>query len=435
MTDKKLKNEESDNSEFSKLLEKHEIKVPQVGETVKGIVLTASSAEVRLDIDGVLIGVVRGCELYEEAEEYANLKPGDIIEATVVEDENENGELELSFRFAGHAKAWDNLRNAFSKKEVISVKVVAVNRGGLMATYGQIAGFIPVSQLAPENYPRVSGGDKTKILEKLKIFIGTDMKVRVATLEEDEKEEKIVFSEKDVWNEKQKDVISKYKVGTKVEGRITAITNFGVFVSFDDNLEGLIHISELAWQRIDDPSDLFKVGDKVKAEVINLDGAKIFLSSKKLLKDPWEGVEKKYEIGKTYPGKIIKINPFGLFVELDKDIHGLAHISQLNLASGQKINDLFKANIEMDFEVVSVEPKNHRLGLIVAKDKKKTSSTKSVEKKKEEEPVKKEKKEVKGKEIKTEKKEKKTEKSSSAKATDDKKEKKVVKAKKEATKK
>ena len=351
--------------DFEKLLDKDRIQVPQVGDAVKGIVVSASKAEVKIDIDGVMMGIVRGPELYEESEEYAGLKPGDEAEATVIDEENENNELELSFKFAGQQKAWENLREAFKSKEVIKIKITDANKGGLLSYYRQIPGFLPVSQLAPENYPRVSGGDKAKILEKLKKFAGTEMEVKVVTL--DEEEGKIIFSEKDVWSEAQKDVISKYKVGIKTEGQITAVTNFGVFVSFGENMEGLIHISELAWQRIDNPADLHKVGDKIKAEVINIDGAKIFLSAKKLMKDPWEKAAKKYKTGHTFKGMILKVNPFGLFVKLDADIHGLAHISQLDLAPGQKINELFKANEKMDFEIMNMEPKEHRLGLKLAK--------------------------------------------------------------------
>ncbi len=321
--DKTTKNS-GDNKDFNKLLDEEAVKVPKVGDIVKGTVLSASKAEVGLDIDGVFTGVVRGEELYEGAEEYANLKPGDEIEATVIEEENENGELELSFRYAGHKKAWSNLRDAFEIKKVLKVKITGANRGGLIASFGQITGFLPVSQLSPEKYPRVSGGDKTKILEKLKSYIGEEFDVLVGNLGEDEREEKIIFSEKDVWNEKQRDIINKYKVGAQVEGKITAIANFGVFVAFGDNLEGLIHISELAWQRIDDPANLFKVGDKIKAEIISVDGSKIFLSAKKLIKDPWQEVENKYKVGQTVLSEIIKINPFGLFVKLDDEIHGLA---------------------------------------------------------------------------------------------------------------
>lgn len=368
-----------DSNDFSSLLDHDAFRAPGVGELVKGEVISASKAEVKLDIGGILIGVVRGPELYEEDEIYANLKPGSEIEATVIESENENGELELSFRFAGQEKAWVDLRQAFAGTENVKVKVVEANKGGLLVKYRQIPGFLPVSQLAPENYPRVSGGDKSKILEKLRSFIGMDFEAKVVTL--DEKEDKIIFSEKEAWNERQKDVISKYEVGTAVEGTITAITDFGVFISFGDNLEGLIHISELAWQRIDDPADLFKVGDVIKAEVISLENSKIFLSAKKLMKDPWSNVAEKYKIGQVVEGKILKVNPFGLFVSLDEDIHGLAHVSQLGLSPKQKVNEKFTVDEIRKFEIVSMEPKEHRLGLAVMQDKKEKKEEAVVEEK------------------------------------------------------
>jgi len=378
-------------NDFQKLLESDTIKVPQVGDTVKGIVLTASKAEVKLDINGILTGVIRGQELYEDGDEYGNLKPGSEVEATVVDEENENGELELSFRYAGQAKALANLKDSYENKKNIKVKVVAANKGGLLVTYAQIPGFLPVSQLAPENYPRVSGGDKSKILDKLKSFVGKEFEVKVANL--DEKEEKIIFSEKDAWSETQKDIISKYKIGSEVEGTITAVTDFGVFINFGENLEGLIHISELAWQRIDNPADLFKVGDPIKAEIINIDRSKIFLSAKKLIRDPWDGVENKYKVGQVVTGTVIKVNPFGLFVKLDDDIHGLAHISQLTIPAGQKITDIFKSNEEKEFTIVSIEPKEHRLGLANVEEGKKAKKVKKEEVAEEETEVKEEKEE------------------------------------------
>lgn len=361
------KNNKKADNDFEKLLEKDSIDIPQVIDIVKGTVISASKSEVKLDINGVLIGIVRGPELYFEAEEYANLKPGDEVEATVIEEENENGELELSFKYAGQEKSWTNLRNALKNKEIIKVKVVEANKGGLLVRFNQIFGFLPVSQLAPENYPRVSGGDKSKILEKLKSFIGNEFDVKIITL--DEKEDKIIFSEKNVWNEKQKDVIGKYKAGIVVDGVIAAVTDFGVFISFGDNMEGLIHISELAWQRIDNPSDLYKVKDKIKAKVIGVEGSKIFLSAKQLVQDPWDEVNDKYKEGQIVKGTILKVNPFGLFVKIDDNIHGLAHISQIGLAKGQKINEVFKFGMEVNFEIMSIEPKAHRLGLKFVKDK------------------------------------------------------------------
>ena len=352
------------NDDFQKLLDAENAKIPQVGDIIKGTVLSASKAEVKLDIDGIATGVVRGRELYFEAEEYANLKPGDEVEATIIEEENENGDLELSFRSAGQQKAWGALFDAYENRKILKFRVQDANKGGLLVSYGQIQGFLPVSQLAPENYPRVNGGDKGRILDKLKSFVGTDFEVKVMTL--DEKDEKLIVSEKEAWQEKQKDIISKYKVGSVVEGAITALTDFGVFVSFGENLEGLIHISELAWQRIDDPSDLFKVGDKIKAEIISIEGSKIFLSAKKLLTDPWHDVETKYKVGQVVSGTILKVNPFGLFVELDADIHGLAHVSQIGLAPAQKISEVFRSGEKRDFTIVSIEPKDHRLGLSVS---------------------------------------------------------------------
>ncbi len=392
-------------SEFGKLLEKNELAIPAVGDTVHGVVLAASKSEVRLDLNGVRTGVVRGPELYLEADEYAKLKVGDEIDAIVIEQENENGDAELSFRLAGQEKAWDNLREAFHEKKNVKVRVVDGNKGGLLVRFRQISGFLPVSQLAPENYPRVAGGDKGKILEKLKSFVGRDFEAKVMTL--DEGDNKIIFSEKEAWSETQKDVISQYQIGTIVEGKVTAVTDFGVFISFGDGMEGLIHISELAWKRIDNPSDLYKVGDEVKAEIINISGSKIFLSAKKLQEDPWVEVSKKYSIGQIVKGKILKVNPFGLFVELDELIHGLAHISQLNLAAGVKIEDLYKSGAEMDFEIFSIEPKEHRLGLIIPdtakkEEAKESASAEATEDKEKKEGEKKEKKSKKTKEKKEE---------------------------------
>lgn len=379
------------NDAFSALLEKEELKIPQVGDIVKGMVIAASKAEVRLDIDGIMTGIVRGPELYFEAEEYTNLEPGREVEAMVVDPENENGELELSFRQVGQGKAWDNLREAFKNKTTVFVKVADANKGGLLCNFRQISGFLPVSQLAPENYPRISGGDKSKILEKLKSFVGQEFEVNAITLNEDEG--KIIFSEKDVWNKKQKPILEKYKVNMVVEGKITAVTNFGVFVSFDDNIEGLIHISELAWQRIDSPSTLYKVGDKIKAEIVNIDGNKIFLSAKKIMKDPWLEAVNKYVVGQAVKGSILKVNPFGLFVKLDDDIHGLAHITQLGLSKTDKINDLFKINEERDFEILSISPSDHRLALKLVKEGKKEKAAKKEDEVEEKKSAKKAKKE------------------------------------------
>src|SRR3989338_9623929 len=147
-----------------------------------------------------------------------------------------------------------------------------------------------------------------------------------------------------------------------IEGEVTALADFGAFVKFDA-LEGLVHISEIGWQRIDHPKDILKVGEVIKAEIIGIEGSKIFLSMKKLVADPWGDVEKKYAIGSTVEGKILKVNPFGFFVELDPDIHGLAHVSELSDKSTIDVSTMAQAGERKRFKIVSIEPKEHRLGL------------------------------------------------------------------------
>ena len=223
---------------------------------------------------------------------------------------------------------------------------------------------MPVSQLNPDHYPRVSGGDKNRILDKLRELVNKDLEVKV--IDADEKEEKLIVSERAVWEDSQKAVLDSYKVGDTVEGEISALTSFGAFIKFGESLEGLIHISEIAWQRIEHPKDVLKVGDRVKAQIIQLDHSKIYLSMKRLVDDPWKNVREKYKEGDKVTGKVIKIEPFGLMISLDKEIHGLAHISELSDDPISNINDTFKIGQDLEFEVMSVEPAEHRLGLKVA---------------------------------------------------------------------
>ncbi len=350
--------------DFKTLLQNMAINVPKVGDVVKGKVLSADRGEVRIDIEGVTTGVVRGRELFVESREYANLKADDEVEATVIDLENENGEMELSFRIAGFARAWDNMRKWMKESLTIKAKVLSANKGGVMMQVGAIAGFMPVSQLSPDHYPRVTGGDKNRILDKLRELSGKEFEVKV--IDVDEKDEKLIVSERAVWEDSQKAVLEAYKIGDIVDGEISALTSFGAFMKFGDGLEGLVHISEIAWQRIDHPKDVLKVGDQVKAQIIQLDHSKIYLSLKRLVDDPWKQVKEKYKMGEKVKGKVLKIEPFGLMVALDADIHGLAHISELSDDPISNIHDKFKLGQELEFEVVSLEPAEHRLGLKVA---------------------------------------------------------------------
>lgn len=367
-------------SEFQTLLEEGGyLQIPKAGDVIQGKIISVGRKEIRLDIDGVRTGVVRGRELFAESTEYSNLLPGEEVQATVLEFENENGEMELSFRFAGQQKAWEELRRLFTTGETIDVKILEANKGGLLIRLHHITGFLPVSQLSPEHYPRVTGGDKNKILEKLKSYTGHKMDVRV--IDVNEQDEKLIVSEKAVWEDAQKNVLSQYRVGSQIEGEVTALADFGAFVKFD-SLEGLVHISEIAWQRIDHPRDLLKIGQTVKAEIIGIEGSKIFLSMKKLVDDPWKGVSERYQIGSLVEGTVLKVNPFGFFVELDPEIHGLAHVSELSTTPAVDPDTIAKEGETLTFRIVSIEPDEHRLGLSVkAVDEKEWKKMNSIEEK------------------------------------------------------
>lgn len=364
-------------SQMAKLLEeKQYFNLPKLGDLVKGEVISIDNNEIHVDLSGIASGVVRGRERYDEGDQYKNLKVGDVVEATVLDLENENGEVELSFQYAGKQKSWQTLIDLMKAGSIVQAVITEANKGGLMIKLESIPGFLPVSQLSPEHYPRVPGGDKNRIFEILKTYIGKKFDVKIFDVNEGD--DKLIVSEKAAWEETQKDVIGKYKVGMSVEGVITAVTDFGAFVEFADKLEGLIHISEIAWQRIDNPHDFVKVGQKIQAEIIGIENSKIFLSMKKLENDPWVGIEKKFKVGDKIEGLIIKVNPFGLFVELDKNIQGLAHVSQLSDKGAVNPMDIAKVGEKREFYVVSLEPKNHRLGLSLSKPKAKAEKATEV---------------------------------------------------------
>lgn len=365
-------------SVMASLLAEHDVSaLPKVNDVVKGTVLAVSKNEVHLDIEGITTGVIRGRELYDESGEYSNLKIGDEVQATVLELENENNEMEMSFRQAGHKKAWADLEVLYKQQAVVDASIIDANRGGLMVRVGRVVGFLPVSQLTTEHYPRVEGGDKNKILEILQTFNGQKFTVKIIDLNENE--DKLIVSEKAAMEEKQRELIGQYKVDDVVDGTVTGVVDFGVFVEFGPKLEGLVHISELAWQRIDDPRTLMKVGDQIKAKIIAIDGTKISLSVKRLLDDPWRKAVERYSVGEKVKGKVLKLNPFGAFVELDPEIHGLAHISELSDKVIRDPSEAVTPGKEYNFHILSIDAKNHRLGLSMKSLKKPKEQVEATE--------------------------------------------------------
>lgn len=349
-------------------------KTPKIGDIVEGKVIGKGRSAIYLSLDNWGTGIIYGREFFDAKNRLKELKMNDAIFAKIVDCENEDGYIELSLTKAGKELAWETLRQRKEKNDTISVKITGANKGGLLAELSGIAAFLPVSQLSPENYPKVEGGDNQKILKALQKFIGQELEVKIFDL--DPKDEKLIISEKAKETEKIKDFLKEYNVGDIVEGEITGVVDFGAFIKFPvkkvskdslvENLEGLIHISELDWQLIKNPAEIIKVGEKVKAKIIEIANDKISLSLKALKKDPWENIEEKHKKGDSVKGKVTKFNSFGAFVQINNNeeeskIQGLCHISEFG--SERKMEDTLKVGEEYNFEISSIEPKEHRMSL------------------------------------------------------------------------
>jgi small subunit ribosomal protein S1 len=331
---------------------------PQKGIVLKGSVLEVGSNKMLIDLGPAGIGVIMGPELKACFDILGKPKKGEEISAKVLILENEDGYIELSVKEAAFQETWKELEEKFASGEKITAEVAEANKGGLMIKFRGMLGFLPVSQLSPNHYPKVEGGDRGKIVQELRKLLKTNLEVKIIDL--NSKEKRIIFSEKttDVINKK---MMEKYNKDDVIEGIITGIVDFGAFVKIDDNIEGLVHISELAWQLIENPSDIVRVGEKVKAKIIDIDNNKISLSIKALQKDPWTEIEAKYNKGDMVEGTITKFNTFGAFVALDKDIHGLCHISEFG--TQKKMEDSLAINKKYQFKILSIDVPQHRMAL------------------------------------------------------------------------
>lgn len=379
-------------SPMGDLLSKHLVDVPEIGDVVHGIVIHVNSSSALIDLGPLGTGIVLGKEMRDGLGPEGKLQVGTEVTATLLDYENEDGYIELSIREASYEKSWDDIERKLTGREVVTTKVVEANKGGLMVEINGINGFLPVSQLSSEHYPRVEDGDKNKILVLLKKIIGAEVRVRI--LDADRENEKLIVSEKAAQSEKEQALINLLRVGDIIQGEVSGVVDFGAFVKFTppltelkkgekiptEKLEGLVHISELAWQLIDDPREIIKTGDTVEAKIIGIDDARISLSMKALKEDPWNAVLEKYKVDGIVSGKVDKINHFGAFVYLDKDIHGLAHVSEfMEVYPGKKIEEIFKEGETYPWKILSIEPKSHRLGLLPVREIKEIKKTKGTE--------------------------------------------------------
>ena len=329
----------------------HNVASFKVGEKVKGKVVAINPHSVILDIGAKSEGVIAEKAFVEARDFIKGLKVGDEITAGIIVPEAKDGTILLSLRQASYEATWGKLEKREEEGKEVNVTGKSVNPSGVMVEVEGLTGFIPTSQLGKE------------ALKNLEGLVGRSFKAKI--LEINKETNKILLSEKEISEAENlkasKDALAKIKTGEIYEGKVTTVANFGCFVKLDlgenINLEGLVHVSELSWGKVGDPSEIVKVGDKVKVKALDLRSGKLSLSIKQAEKDPWGQVEEKYKVDTKVKGRVTRVSDFGVFVEIEKGVEGLIHIT--NIPPGEKITE----GKEVNCYVQEVDSKNKKLSL------------------------------------------------------------------------
>lgn len=350
------------------------------GKMVDATVLNVSRQRVLVDVKGYALGFIPEREFSSTV---MGLTPGDTVTAYVLLAENDDGYVVLSLKRADRERYLTSLDEAYQKKATVSVRVKDANRGGLLVEFGNIEGFLPVSQLASAHYPKV-GGDRDAIQTRLKELVGKLLDVKVINL--DPRANKLIFSEKAAGDALAEERAGQLPIGQPLSGVVTGIVDFGLFVRVND-VEGLVHISEVSWDRVANLRELFKPGQAVDVIVTDVEGGRVSLSMKRLAADPWIGKTTSLAVGQLITGAVVKLTSFGVFVEVAPDVTGLAHISEFGLSGEERLSDLLTVGQPAEFVVKSLDAAQHRINLIPAgKGKQKPSAEKEKETEKEKKP-------------------------------------------------
>ena len=334
------------------------------GEVVTGKVLSLKKHEVLIDLGAQGVGFVPRREVGFSR----NISEGDEVSASVVDTELENGMSLLSLRKAVKDRGWEEVSARLESGEVIDIQPYDANRGGLLVEYEGVRGFLPVSQLSAEHYPRVGSSDKDEILQRLNNLIGKTMKVRI--LDADRKSNKLIFSEKEAVKDGLAERFEKLAVGDQVEGVVTGVVDFGVFVNVE-GIEGLVHISEISWERVNNPSDYVKTGQTIKAKIIAIDKDRLSLSMKQLTQDPWLTEAQNFSKGDKVEGTVTRITPFGAFVQVSPAIEALVHISELGDSNNVDPEKVFTLNERKEFVILDIDKENRKISLSLGESNKK----------------------------------------------------------------
>ena len=336
------------------------VKKAATGETISGKVLSVKKHEILIDLGAQGVGLVPR----REASFARNLEVGADVTASVIDGEMQDGYVLLSLRKAVKDKGWDEIQAKLDSAEIVEIVPGDANRGGLLVEYEGIRGFLPVSQLSAEHYPRVGSADKDEILQRLNSLVGKPMKVRI--LDANKKDNKLIFSEKEAVKDSLAARFAELHVGDTVKGVVTGVVDFGVFVNVD-GIEGLIHISEISWERVNNPADYVKVGDTIESKIIAIDKERLSLSMKQLKEDPWLSEVADLKKGSKVEGTVTRITPFGAFVQISPAVEALVHVSELGEGNDVDPEKIFTLNERKNFKVLDIDREGRKISLTIAK--------------------------------------------------------------------
>lgn len=344
---------------MDELLASADIKQLKVGDVIEGKITSVRKHEIWIDLGASGVGVV----MRREIGHGQKIEEGETVTVSVVDPELDEGHALLSMKRAAKDRGWDELQRLFESQEIVEINAYDANRGGLLVEMEGIRGFLPVSQLAADHYPRVSGADKDEILQKLNALVNIPIRARI--LDANRKENKLIFSEKEAVKDDMQSRLTELKVDDVVEGVVTGVIDFGAFVNVK-GIEGLIHISEISWERVEDPRDYIKTGQEVEAKIIAIDKDRLSLSLKQMSDDPWLGEVKKFKKDDTVEGKITRITPFGAFVQLSPSVEALVHVSEMSDGAEENAADpaeIFKLNEKKQFKIIDIDTENRKIAL------------------------------------------------------------------------
>ncbi|KKT71469.1 MAG: 30S ribosomal protein S1 [Candidatus Collierbacteria bacterium GW2011_GWB1_44_6] len=332
------------------------------GQKVEGTVTAISKKMVLIDIGAKTEGVVSGEDLAEAYDVLKELKEGDKVSAYVKFPENDQGQIILTLKQAADENRWYKYKKIMEEEKEVDVMGLEVNKGGMVVKIGEIRGFVPTSQFGE------------RFLGNMDSLLNKTFKVRV--IEVDKDQNRLIFSEKLVSDfealAKKGVALELVGVGDKFEGTVSGIMPFGVFVTVNvpmkdkdevAKVEGLIHISEISWEKVEDPNVMFKVGQEVHVQVIGIDkgAGKLNLSIKQMSGDPWSDIETRYAIGTKHSGKVVRIAPYGIFVNFEKGVDGLIHVSKKPADKEFKMGEA----VEVFVENLDVKARRMSLGVVL----------------------------------------------------------------------